>query len=471
MKLCGILLPVFSLPSPYGVGTLGKAAYDFVDFLHAAGQQIWQVLPLHPTGYGNSPYYTQSCFAGNPWLIDLDFLAQEGLLTKQELSAWPPPEDSGRVDYRLLEQRRSALLFKAFARASRDGLSQSRFLQGSRWLEPYGAFMAQKDSRRHWNAVRLERQAAFHRFLQEVFYRQWFSLKAYANARDVQIIGDVPFYVPRDSADVFTRPELFYLDEAGKPSLTAGCPPDQFNAQGQLWGSPVYRWDVMQNDGYRWWLERIDWANRCFDGLRLDHFRGFESFWAVPAGARSAAQGRWMPGPGKPFLDALKDRFPGTWFWAEDLGDITPQVRSLLRDTGFWGMRVIQFGFETDYTNEHLPHRYKAKTVAYTSLHDTMTAKQWLFQAPQWQVRAARRYLGKEKLSVWDLICDVLSSPAQAAVIAMQDYLQLGPSARMNCPGTVGPQNWSWRMEASALEGDLAQRIRKLCLHCGRKPA
>ena len=476
MKQCGILLPVFSLPSPYGIGTLGKAAFEFVDFLHAAGQQVWQVLPLHPTGYGNSPYYTLSCFAGNPWLIDLDRLKEEGLLTQAELDGCAQPEDPCRVDYDRLQSERLKLLYQAFCRGPKP--VDDKFCRDAAWwLEPYCDFMARREREegRPWNqwekAAPLDERKDFHRFLQSLFYRQWDSLKAYANDKGVQIIGDLPFYVPHDSADVFARREEFCLDLNGAPSLVAGCPPDQFNAQGQFWGRPIYRWDVMARNNYQWWLSRIAWASRLFDGLRLDHFRGFESFWAIPAQAKSAAEGSWLPGPGKAFLDAVKARFPDVWFLAEDLGDITPQVRRLLSSTGFWGMRVLQFGFENDWTNEHLPHNYQEQIVGYTSLHDTMTAKQWLSSAPKWQRLAARRYLGREKLSVWDLIADVLASPAGLAVVAMQDYLELGWEARMNEPGTVGPQNWSWRMEPGVLNMLLAEKIRRLCQDGGRKPA
>ncbi|MCD8005104.1 MAG: 4-alpha-glucanotransferase [Oscillospiraceae bacterium] len=486
----GILLPISALPSRYGVGTLGAAAREFVDFLAAAGQRWWQVLPVGPTGYGGSPYQSFSTFAGNPYYIDLEELIQDGLLTRQEAEGPDWGEDPERVDYGKIYQNRFPLLKKAARRGlGRDGAALEEFRRANAaWLPDYALFMALKrhfDMAPWWQwpeEIRLRRPGAcrrwtkelkedveFFQYLQILFFRQWDALRAYAAERQVGIIGDLPIYVALDSADVWAEPEWFLLDENHVPIEVAGVPPDAFNQAGQLWGNPLYRWDRLEADGFGWWLRRADGAFRLYDMVRLDHFRGFESFWAVPYGAPDARQGHWVRGPGSAFIQVLRAWFSEGGFIAEDLGYLTDPVRRLLEQSGFPGMKVLEFAFDPQEHSDYLPHRYPRRCVCYTGTHDNETLIQWLERSPPEVLACARRYLGlNEKESyAWGLLRGGMGSVADLFIAQMQDYLGLGAEGRFNTPG-IPSGNWRWRMAPGALTGALAEKILELTRRYGR---
>ena len=381
MRKSGILMHITSLPGPYGVGSMGKAAYDFIDFLKAAGQSYWQILPLSPTGYGDSPYQSFSTFAGNHYLIDLDTLVEEGLLEKQELDAvdWGAGD---RVDYGVLYNKRMALLKKAHSRFTETEEFIEFVRENADWLDDYGIFMALKEAFhgrewQRWSVSLLMRLPAvlrayredlhdsirFQEFLQFKFFQQWKRLRRYANENGIKIIGDVPIYVPMDSADVWANHTLFQLDVSRRPKNVAGCPPDSFSADGQLWGNPLYDWDEMKRTGYHWWIKRLRAAGRMYDVVRFDHFRGFESYWSIPAGDTTAAGGRWVKGPGMDFIHAVKTALPWLDIIAEDLGFVTPEVRQLQLDSGYPGMKVMEFAFDSRESGDYLPHRYPVNSV------------------------------------------------------------------------------------------------------------
>lgn len=492
-RTCGILLHLTSLPSPYGIGNLGQAAYDFTDFLHAAGQSYWQVLPIGPTGYGDSPYQSFSTFAGNPYLIDPDQLIQAGLLTQSEIDTIHWGSHPTQVDFALLHQQRLPLLRRAFARFQQNSSDAfSAFCQTeAAWLEDYALFMALKahfngDSWTKWpldlqrrkpEALEHYRRAlaedvAFHRFLQYEFYRQWDTLRAYIRKKDVKLIGDIPIYVPLDSADVWCHPELFQLDADGRPSCVAGCPPDDFSEDGQYWGNPIYDWSKMKQDGFSWWMQRIAAAGRLFDVIRIDHFRGIESYWSIPAGSPSAREGQWVKGPGRALIDAIQAHFPQQQFIAEDLGFLTDAVHTLVNQSGFPGMKVLEFAFDSGDANLYLPHHYPEHCVCYTGTHDNTTLSQWCQESAPETIAYARDYLHLSPGSdlTQALIQCGLSSKATLFIAQMQDYLGLGKAARMNEPGTLKPENWRWRMTAESLTPELAQTIRALAQSANRLP-
>ena len=483
MRSSGILMHITSLPGPYGVGTMGRQAFSFVDFLKAAGQRCWQILPLTPTGFGDSPYQSCSTFAGNHYLIDLDLLVEEGLLEQQELSGirWCRSEE--KADFGLLYENRLKILRLACGRFT-GGADFDRFCRDNEsWLGDYALFMALKDrnSGRPWyewpEALKHRETAAMakasqdlaeeirlHCFVQYLFFRQWNALHAYAAAQGIQILGDVPIYVPLDSVEVWRDPELFLLDETLTPIAVAGCPPDGFTADGQLWGNPLYRWDVHRAQGYRWWLNRLGYAGKLYDVVRLDHFRGFEAYWSVPYGDTTARRGQWVKGPGVSFVQAVKQGLPGLKLIAEDLGYLTQEVLDL-RDAGGWpGMKVLQFGFDPREPSDYLPHTYIRNTVCYTGTHDNMTMQQWFDTAPQEELAYAAAYmtLSREEGYVWGAIRTALSSVSDTCIIQMQDYLELGGEARMNFPGTLSDCNWTWRVKDGIINEDLAKRIRAL---------
>ena len=489
MRKSGILMHISSLPGPWGIGTMGKNAYEFVDFLQAAGQSYWQILPLSPTGYGDSPYQAFSTFAGNHYLIDPELLLQQGLLEQQDLDGFQWG-DGGRVDYGKLYEQRENLLRLAFERFVPDAAYDTYVAENAWWLEEYALFVTLKrkfkgQSWCDWTlglmmridaslaAYRreLDRDIRFHYFLQYQFHLQWHSLKQYANSRDIQIIGDVPIYVPLDSADVWANPQLFQLDTNRKPKMVAGCPPDCFSADGQLWGNPLYDWERMKADGFAWWVKRMDAATKMYDIVRLDHFRGFESYWSIPARDRTAVNGSWMPGPAMDFIGALQKAFPQGQFIAEDLGYVTPEVRQLQLDSGYPGMKVIEFAFDSREEGNYLPHLYPVNSVCYTGTHDNVTLKQWFDEASEADVAEARAYLGlnREEGDVWGMIRGAMSSVSWLCVVQMQDYLELGGEARMNHPGTLSPSNWSWRAQEGFDSPALAERIRKITLRYGRE--
>jgi len=489
MRESGILMHISSLPGPYGIGTMGKSAYEFVDFLHNAGQSCWQILPLSPTGYGDSPYQSFSTFAGNHYLIDLDQLIGEGLLLREEVDAVCWGTDETRVDYGSLYENRSRLLRLAYARFVPDADFDDFLRENADWLEDYGLFMALKEKFggkgwQNWSlslmmrfpavmeSCRAEMAAAirFQAFQQYLFFRQWKALRSYANEKGIRIIGDVPIYVPLDSADVWAAPQLFQLDGSCRPKRVAGCPPDSFSADGQLWGNPLYDWDKMKQTGYAWWIRRLSAAARMYDVVRFDHFRGFESYWAIPAGDKTAAGGAWVTGPGMDFINAVRAALPELDFIAEDLGYVTPEVRKLQEDSGYPGMKVLQFAFDSRESGDYLPHTYPVNSVCYSGTHDNLTLVQWLQEAAPEDVAMAKTYLGlnSEEGYVTGLIRGCMGSASRLCVIQMQDYLELDGSARMNFPGTLSSDNWSWRAKPGFITGELTDRILETTRRYGR---
>ena len=479
MRESGILMHITSLPGPYGIGTMGKQAYAFVDFLKKAGQSVWQVLPLSPTGYGDSPYQSCSAFAGNPYLIDLDMLAEEGLLDRKELQSvqWNTREDA--VDFGLIYQNRSQFLRLAYSRFADNDALDAFIRENSSWLSDFALFMALREENGEkpwylwetslktrnpdamWDArQRLKDSIRFYSFVQYLFYKQWSELLNYAHENGIRIIGDVPIYVPLDSVDVWSNPELFLLDETLEPVAVAGCPPDAFAEDGQLWGNPLYRWDEMAKDDYGWWIRRLAAAGALYDVVRLDHFRGFESYWSVPAGDTTARNGKWVKGPGMDFIRALKEKLPDVSIIAEDLGFLTQEVLDLRDASGFPGMKVLQFAFDANEPSEYQPHTYIQNTVCYTGTHDNMTTRQWFDTASPEALAYAVAYmhLTEEEGFVWGAIRTAMGSVSDLCVIPLQDYLGLGGEARMNFPGTTGI-NWFWRTEAGSYNDALAEKI------------
>ena len=488
MRKSGILMHITSLPGPYGIGTMGKSAYDFVDFLHNAGQSYWQVLPLSPTGYGDSPYQALSTFAGNHYLIDLDMLIGEGLLTREEIMTrdW----GSGpRVDFGKLFENREDVLRLAFRRFVPDQAYEEFLSANLWWLEDYALFTALKRKFRgkpwlNWTLALMMRLEAvldeyrqeldehirFQYFLQYLFYRQWFALKKYANSKGIQIIGDVPIYVPLDSADVWANSGLFQLDGNRRPKKVAGCPPDSFSVDGQLWGNPLYDWDKLKKTGYDWWIQRLRAASRLYDVVRLDHFRGFESFWAVPAQDSTSKNGSWNPGPGMDLIGTVQAALPRTQFIAEDLGYVTEEVRALQLSSGYPGMKVLEFAFDSREEGNYLPHLYPVNSVCYTGTHDNVPLRQWLDEADPADVADAKVYLGlnEDEGYVWGMIRGAMSSVSKLCIVQMQDYLNLGDGSRMNHPGTLSAANWTWRVQEGFATPELAQKIRTVTGRYGR---
>ena len=489
MRKSGILMHITSLPSPYGVGTMGKTAYDFVDFLKKSGQSYWQILPLTPNGYGDSPYQSYSTFAGNHYLIDLDMLVEEGLLQQQEIANIEWFRNEQKVDYGLLYNNRLSVLRLAYDRFQGGEDFDNFCRSNSSWLSDFALYLALKDKtggkawfqweeglkRRNPDAMWQARQELkdsirFYSFVQYLFHRQWVALRAYAHGKGISIIGDVPIYVPLDSVDVWSNPELFQLDENLAPTAVAGCPPDAFSEDGQLWGNPLYRWDLMKNDGYSWWLRRMAAAGQIYDVIRLDHFRGFESYWSVPYGDATARGGRWVKGPDLDFLNAIKEKLPHLQLIAEDLGFLTQEVLDMRDNSGFPGMKVLGFAFDSREPSEYLPHTYIENTVCYTGTHDNMTTRQWFDTASDDAVAYAKEYmhLDDQEGLVWGTIRTAMSTVSRWCIVPMQDYLDLGAEGRMNFPGTMTDCNWTWRAKDGIMTDILAQRIHKLTKLYGR---
>lgn len=481
MKKSGILMHISSLPGPYGIGTMGKSAYEFVDFLHKAGQSYWQLLPLCPTGYGNSPYQSFSTFAGNPYLIDPQMLVQDGLLTRQEADS--QRMDNKRVDYGWLYDNRMPLLRTALDRFSPDRDYDRFVLKNSWWLEDYALFMALKTYFRgrpwqDWSMslvmrlpavldsyrMELDTEIRLQCFVQYLFFKQWEKLRAYASEKGIRIIGDVPIYVPLDSADVWANPKLFQLDAACRPIQVAGCPPDSFSADGQLWGNPLYDWNRMKQTGYDWWLRRLHAAGERYDVIRFDHFRGFESYWSVPAGEESAVNGSWRTGPGADFIRAVNQELPQLEFIAEDLGYITPRVRALQEFSGYPGMKVMQFAFDSREAGDYLPENYPVNSVCYSGTHDNTTLAGWQYEAAAEDVKTAVAYLKitPQEGFVRGMIRGCMESKSRLCIIQLQDWLELGSDARMNTPGTLSQANWSWRAREGDITDTLAAQIRAM---------
>ncbi len=487
-RTAGILMPIFSLPGPYGIGTLGSEARTFADFLQAAGQTWWQILPVGPTGAGDSPYTSVSTFAGNPLLIDLEALAEEGLLTKAELETARMPEGEP-VAYAAVYESRNRLLRKAFSRLSGERAQAARdFTNRNPWVKEYALYQAAKthfqdapwylwpdealrrheaSALEHWRAV-LAEDVAFHTAVQYWFDTQWTAFKAYVSARGVKLIGDLPIYVSLDSADVWSEREQFLLDGAGRPSKVAGVPPDYFSADGQLWGNPLYNWSAMKADGFGWWIRRVEGAATRVDALRLDHFRAFESYWAVPAGAKTAKEGAWEKGPGMDLLRVLTGWFPQISYIAEDLGILTDAVHQLREESGLPGMKVLEFAFSGP-DNAYLPHHYAPHCICYTGTHDNDTVLGWYDHASEQERAFAARYLGAEdrESTRQALLRLGQGSVAELFVAQMQDYLALGSEGRINVPG-VAEGNWRWRMAPGAATKELAAAVRSLTAAFGR---
>jgi 4-alpha-glucanotransferase len=483
-RASGIILHPTSLPGPYGIGDLGPAAYRWLDWLAGSGCTLWQVLPLGPTGYGDSPYQCFSAFAGNPYLISPELLLEQGLLIPDDLSDVPEWDDQ-KVDFGRLYLWKPALLEKAFHRFTAKPVSfQSDFdsfcAENATWLDDYALFMALKETQGggSWDswpvALRLRDpsvlgvvrtsladlivRSSFYQFL---FFRQWKAVRSYAHEKGLQIIGDIPIFVAYDSSDVWAHPELFYLDENGNPTVMAGVPPDYFSPTGQLWGNPLYKWEIHKASGYHWWLDRIRSALKLVDILRVDHFRGFAGYWEIPAGNPTAEIGRWIPGPGADLFNGIQENLGSLPILAEDLGVITPDVVDLRNQFGLPGMKILQFAFSGP-ENPFLPHSYPQNCAVYTGTHDNDTSRGWYESAPEGEKDFARRYLQVDGSHfTWDLIRHAWSSVAVFSVAPMQDLLDLGTEARMNYPSRLGG-NWEWRMTAEALSSDLQGKIKEL---------
>ncbi len=497
-RASGVLLHPTSFPGPYGIGDLGAEAYRFVDFLAQTGQKLWQILPLAPTGYGDSPYAAFSAFAGNPLLISPDLLREQNLLTGEDLQDLPTFSAS-KIEFGPLIEWKMALLrhsFEHFKQAANDQFKAelAQFEQNNaEWLEDFALFMAVKQAHggitwSDWETdIVLRRPAAlsewrekeadeiaFQKYNQFLFFRQWFNLKQYANERNIKVIGDVPIFVAYDSADVWAHPELFYLDQHGHSTLVAGVPPDYFSATGQYWGNPLYRWDVLAASGYEWWIKRFQQAFQVIDILRLDHFRGFEAFWEIPANPeQSAVNGQWVKGPGSAFFEAIQAAIGERPIIAEDLGVITPEVVAIRRAAGLPGMRVIQFAFgafDTDATDPYLPHNFEQNIVVYTGTHDNDTTAGWFSAATQLERESVLNYLDLPPDSpispaeiAWKMVRLAWGSVANLAIVPLQDLLGLGSEARMNTPGRADG-NWGWRYQPDSLSDELRARLTNITL-------
>ena len=480
----GILLHPTSLPGPYGIGDLGSSAYHFIDWIAGAGCKLWQILPLGPTGYGDSPYQCFSAFAGNPYLINPDSLLRDGLLDPNDLVEKVDFLDD-QVDFGRIIPWKLNLLERAFTRfKSIQGPIRVEFdhfsEENEAWLPDYALFMAIKEAygggawggwpaelRGGEKSAILEAEKSLsdaalrYSFYQFIFFRQWNALRDYAHEKGIKIIGDIPIFVAYDSADVWANPELFYLDDHGQPTVVAGVPPDYFSPTGQLWGNPLYRWDVHRENGYDWWLARFRAILGQVDIVRLDHFRGFAGYWEIPGGSPTAETGRWVPGPGEDFFSRVKTELGELPIIAEDLGEITPDVIELRDQFNLPGMKILQFGFSGP-DNPFLPHNYPETCVTYTGTHDNDTALGWYKSAPEHEHEFARRYLQSDRNDFsWDIIRSAWSSVAVYALAPMQDFLSLGPEARMNFPGKLG-NNWGWRMTADDLTDGLKERLGEL---------
>lgn len=492
MRTSGILMHISSLPSPYGIGTMGKEARKFVDFLDKAGQTYWQILPICPTSYGDSPYQSFSSFAGNPYFIDLDYLCKDKLLTKKECLSYEWGENSEFVEYGTLYENRFPLLKKAYQRFKKalpDDFAD--FCEkNSDWLDDYALFMALKDAnggvawfewekdlklRKPSEIEKAKEEFAddveFWKMLQYLFFKQWTELKAYANEKGIQIIGDVPIYVAGDSADVWANPGQFYLDENLDPIDVSGCPPDAFSDDGQLWGNPLFRWDAMKKDGYTWWTKRIKAMSELYDVVRIDHFRGFDSYYAIPAKDKTARNGEWREGPGMDLFNTLEKKLGRLNIIVEDLGYLTPSVKQLLKDTGFPGMKLIQFAFDSREESDYLPHTYQKNCVVYTGTHDNDTIMGWFKTAPKESVKYAKEYLrlNKEEGYNWGTMKAVWGCVGDMAIVPMQDILGIGSEGRMNTPSTLG-MNWKWRAVDGQITSALAKKVCKnMEIYCRKR--
>ena len=486
MRRNGMLLPIASLPSPYGIGGFSKEAYEFIDLLEETGQKLWQILPLGPTSYGDSPYQSFSTFAGNPYFIDLDTLAEKGWLTKEACEASDYGDNESYIDYGRIYNSRFVLLKQAFLNS--DILSDEKFTEfckaNQHWLPDYALYMALKNQNdgKSWieweeeirlrkpEAVEcykkeLEEECNFYEFLQYEFHEQWTKVKEYAHKKGIQIVGDVPIYVAFDSADTWANPELFQLDEKNLPLGVAGCPPDAFSATGQLWGNPLYNWAYHKKTGYDWWLKRIAYCFDLYDIVRIDHFRGFDEYYSIPYGDETAVNGHWEKGPGMDLFDTVKEKLGELDIIAEDLGFLTESVFQLLKDSGYPGMKVLQFAFDPSEDSDYLTYKYQRNCVVYTGTHDNDTTAGWFEKLSDGDREVALRYMNSfytpKEEQHWDLIALAMRSTADTCIIPVQDFLGLGSEARINMPSTLG-DNWKWIMTKGAFSEELKEKNRRM---------
>lgn len=492
MRRNGMLLPIASLSSPYGIGGFSKEAYEFIDLLEETGQKLWQILPLGPTSYGDSPYQSFSTFAGNPYFIDLDTLAEKGWLTKEACEASDYGDNESYIDYGRIYNSRFVLLKQAFLNS--DILSDEKFTEfckaNQHWLPDYALYMALKNQNdgKSWieweeeirlrkpEAVEyykkeLEEECNFYEFLQYEFHEQWTKVKEYAHKKGIQIVGDVPIYVAFDSADTWANPELFQLDEKNLPLGVAGCPPDAFSATGQLWGNPLYNWAYHKKTGYDWWLKRIAYCFDLYDIVRIDHFRGFDEYYSIPYGDETAVNGHWEKGPGMDLFNTVKEKLGELDIIAEDLGFLTESVFQLLKDSGYPGMKVLQFAFDPSEDSDYLTYKYQRNCVVYTGTHDNDTTAGWFEKLSDGDKEVALRYMNSfytpKEEQHWDLIALAMRSTADTCIIPVQDFLGLGSEARINMPSTLG-DNWKWRMTKGAFSEELKEKIRRMTKLYGR---
>lgn len=492
MRKSGILLPVSSIPSKYGIGTFSKQAYAFIDSLEKAGQSYWQILSLGPTGYGDSPYQSFSTFAGNPYYIDLETLIEDGYLTEEDCDACDFGDNDVYVDYEKIYLSRFKVLKKAFLNSHIEEEEDFRTYveENCYWLDDYALYMAVKNSfdGKSWiewdEDIKLRKPEAmqrckeeyaeeimFYQFQQYLFEKQWSALKAYANGKKIEIIGDIPIYVAFDSADTWANPELFQLDETLTPVAVAGCPPDAFSATGQLWGNPLYRWDYHKETDYAWWIKRIAYCYKLYDVVRIDHFRGFDEYYSIPYADETAEFGHWEKGPGYDLFKTLKAKLGNIAVIAEDLGYLTKSVIRLVKKTGYPGMKILQFAFDSREESDYLPHNYGANSIVYTGTHDNDTTVGWYKQLNRQDKALAKKYLDirSNKDVEWEFIRAALASVSDTCIIPMQDYLGLGSEARTNVPSTLGT-NWKWRMVSGQFTDELAERICEMTKLYGRMP-
>ena len=492
MRKSGMLLPISSLPSKYGIGSFSKEAYDFIDILKYTGQKLWQILPLGPTGYGDSPYQSFSTFAGNPYFIDLDELVKEGILTEQECNSYDWVNDNEYIDYEKIYLSRFKILKIAYERSRIN--ENNAFIEycekNKWWLHNYALYMAIKDffdgkSLIEWDEdirlrkkeevdkyeIKLKDDINFYKYQQYIFYNQWSKLKSYANEKGISIIGDIPIYVALDSADTWSNPELFQLSKDRTPIAVAGCPPDEFSKNGQLWGNPLYNWEYHKSTDYRWWVDRVEHSFKLYDIVRIDHFRGFDEYYSIPYEEKTAINGFWRKGPGIEIFNFIKQNLGEVDIIAEDLGFLTESVKDLLKDTGYPGMKILQFAFDCSQESEYLPHNYNNNCVVYTGTHDNTTIKDWYKNLNLEDKRMCVNYINnkytKENEIHWDFICLAMRSVADTCIIPVQDYLGLGNEARINTPSTLG-DNWRWRLNKEYFSKNEINKIRMLTKLYGR---
>lgn len=492
MRASGILLPISSLPSKFGIGCFSKEAYKFVDGLNKAHQHFWQLLPLGPTSYGDSPYQSFSTFAGNPYFIDLEKLQNEGLLTWEEINSCDFGDNPRYVDYEKMYYERFDVLRNAYERFDFENNSEYKAFEqeNALWLDDYSLYMAVKDyfddvAWIEWDEdIKLRKEEAmaryrelldtevlFYKFIQFEFNKQWMELKAYANSKAVQIIGDIPIYVAFDSSDCWAHPELFQFDSDNIPVAIAGCPPDSFAADGQLWGNPLYKWEYHKETGYEWWISRIKASLKWYDVVRIDHFRGFDEYFSIPYGDKTARNGHWVKGPGIDLFNAIKVNLGDVNIIAEDLGYLTDTVVKLVKDTGFPGMKIIQFAFDSREESNYYPYTYTKNSIVYTGTHDNDNIQGWYNSLSEDDKKLAMEYMNNEDTERselhWDFIKLAMSCVSKLAVIPMQDYLGLGTDGRMNVPSTLGG-NWTWRLLENEISDGLLSRIAELTDMYGR---